>query len=95
MTTSGIKIRTTLDTSTPAITAAMSPIPATMATTPKTFSPVRRTDLGYPRMTQLRGRLPAIGFSEHPDEHRSKGPVLLAVDQQGGDVAFADSRRTS
>jgi hypothetical protein len=46
-------------------------------------------------MTQLRGRLPAIGFSEHPDEHRSKGPVLLAVDQQGGDVAFADSRRTS
>jgi hypothetical protein len=33
----------------------MSPIPATMATTPKTFSPVRRTDVSYPRTTQLRG----------------------------------------
>jgi hypothetical protein len=38
----------------------MSPIPATMANTPKTFSPVRRTDLGYPRTTQPRGRLPAV-----------------------------------
>src|SRR4029450_12553376 len=56
--TSGIKIKTTFDTSTPAITATMSPIPATMANTPKTFSPVRRTDLGYPRTTQLRGGCP-------------------------------------
>jgi hypothetical protein len=46
--TRGIKIKTTFDTSTPAITAAISPIPATMAATPKAFSPVRRTDLGYP-----------------------------------------------
>jgi hypothetical protein len=75
----------TLDTSTPAITAAMSPIPATMATTPKTFSPVRRTDLGYPRTTQLRGRLPAIGLSQHPDQHRPERPVLLAVDQELGE----------
>jgi hypothetical protein len=55
MITRGIKIKTTLGTSTPAITAAMSPIPATMATTPKTFSPIRRTDVSYPRTTQLRG----------------------------------------
>src|SRR4029450_6117043 len=74
MTTSGIKIKTTLDTSTPAITAAISPIPATMAATPKTFSPVRRTDLGYPRTTQLRGRLPAVRLPQHPDEHHSKRP---------------------
>jgi hypothetical protein len=40
---------TTFDTSTPAITAAISPIPATMANIPKTFSPVRRTDLGLPK----------------------------------------------
>ena len=33
--TSGIKIKTTFDTSTPAITAAISPIAATMANTPK------------------------------------------------------------
>src|SRR4029453_12469708 len=72
--TSGIKIKTTLDTSTPAITAAISPIPATMAATPKTFSPVRRTDLGYPRTTQLRGRLPAVRLPQHPDEHHSKRP---------------------
>jgi hypothetical protein len=65
----------------------MSPIPATMATTPKTFSAVRRTDLSYPRATQLRGRLPAIGFSEHANEHRPKGPVLLAVDQELGEGA--------
>ena len=57
--TSGIKIKTTFDTSTPAITAAISPIPATMANTPRTFSPVRRTDVNYPRTTQLRGRLPS------------------------------------
>jgi hypothetical protein len=64
--TSGIKIKTTFDTSTPAITAA-SPIAATMANTPKTFSPVRRTDLGYPRTTQLRGRLPAVRLPQHAD----------------------------
>jgi hypothetical protein len=58
MITSGIKIKTTFITSTPAITAAIGPIPATMANTPKTFSPVRRTDVNYPRTTQLRGRLP-------------------------------------
>ena len=65
--TSGIKIKTTFDTSTPAITAAISPIAATMANTPKTFSPVRRTDLGYPRTTQLRGRLPAVRLPQHAD----------------------------
>jgi hypothetical protein len=31
------------------------PDSATMATTPKPFSPVRRTDVSYPRTTQLRG----------------------------------------
>ena len=65
--TSGIKIKTTFDTSTPAITAAISPIAATMANIPKTFSPVRRTDLGYPRTTQLRGRLPAVRLPQHAD----------------------------
>jgi hypothetical protein len=65
--TSGIKIKTQFDTSTPAITAAISPIAATMANTPKTFSPVRRTDLGYPRTTQLRGRLPAVRLPQHAD----------------------------
>jgi hypothetical protein len=65
--TSGIKIKTTFDTSTPAITAAISPIAATMANIPKTFSPVRRTDLGYPRTTQLRGRLPAVRIPQHAD----------------------------
>jgi hypothetical protein len=25
---------------------------------------------------------------EHPDEHRSKGPILFAVDQQVGDRAY-------
>jgi len=74
--TSGIKIKTTFDTSTPAITAAISPIPATMANTPKTFSPVRRTDLGYPRTRQLRGRLPAVHLPQHADRHRpvASGP---------------------
>lgn len=57
--TSGIKIKTTFDTSTREITAAISPIPATMANTPRTFSPVRRTDVNYPRTTQLRGTLPS------------------------------------
>jgi hypothetical protein len=52
-----------------------------MATTPKTFSPVRRTGFSYPTATQLRGRLPPIPFSQHPDKHLPDRPVLLAVDQ--------------
>src|SRR5215216_6984887 len=88
MTTRGFKIRTTLETSTPAITAAMSPTPATMATTPKTFSPGPSHGLELPkRATQLRGRLPRIRFPQHPDEHRPQRPVLLAVDQQLGEDA--------
>src|SRR5215211_4384101 len=86
MTTKGITIRTILDTSMPAITAAISPIAATMASTPKTISPIRRTDLDYPRTTQLRGRLPAVGFSERPDQHRPERPVLLAVEKESGEV---------
>ena len=89
--TSGIKIKTTSDTSTPAITAAISPIPATMAATPKTFSPVRRTDLGYPRTTPLRGRLPAVRLPQHSDQHRPERPVIFAVDQELGE----GSSRTS
>jgi len=69
--------------------------PATMATTPKTFSPGRRTDLGYPRTTQLHGRLHAIGFSEHPNQHRSQRPVLLAVNQELGEGARIKARRHS
>src|SRR4029450_6410115 len=89
--TSGIKIKTTFDTSTPAITAAMGPIPATMANTPKTFSPVRRTDLGYPGTTQLRGRLPAVRLPQHADQHRPACPVLLAVDQESAKVRSSGS----
>jgi hypothetical protein len=48
----------------------MSPTPATMVNTPKAFSPVRRTDWSYPRTKQLRGRLPPIGFPQHPDQNR-------------------------
>jgi hypothetical protein len=84
ITTSGIKIRTTLDTSTTSITAAMSPIPATMATTPKTFSPVRRTDLGYPKNDAVTRETPAVCLPQHPHEHRSERPILLAVDQELG-----------
>ena len=29
--------------------------------------------------------VPATGLTQHPDEHRPKGPVLLAVDQQLGE----------
>ena len=31
-------------------------------------------------------RLP-VGLSQHPDEHRPEGPILLAVDQQLGESA--------
>src|SRR4029453_5397850 len=89
--TSGIKIKTTSDTSTPAITAARSPIPATMAATPKTFSPVRRTDLGYPRTTPLRGWLPAVRLQQHSDQHRPERPVFFAVDQEIAEGWFRTS----
>jgi hypothetical protein len=31
--------------------------------------------------------LPPLGLSQHADQHRPKGPVLLAVDQQLGEGA--------
>ena len=31
--------------------------------------------------------VPATGLTQHPDEHRPKGPVLLAVDPQLGEGA--------
>ena len=31
--------------------------------------------------------LPVVGLPQHPDEHRPKRPVLLAVDQQLGEGA--------
>jgi hypothetical protein len=31
----------------------------------------------------------AICLLQHPDEHRPQGPILLAVDQQLGEGAFA------
>ena len=29
----------------------------------------------------------SVGLSQHPDQHRSKGPILLAVDQELGEGA--------
>jgi len=37
-------------------------------------------DWGHPNS------VPATGLTQHPDEHRPKGPVLLAVDQQLGEA---------
>jgi len=31
-----------------------------------------------------------LGLPQHPDEHRSERPLLLAVDQQLSEGAFAD-----
>jgi hypothetical protein len=93
--TSGIKIKTTFDTSTPAITAA-SPIAATMANTPKTFSPVRRTDLGYPRTTQLRGRLPAVRLPQHADSTAlASGPRSRSGVGEGAVCGFAGTSLTT
>ena len=44
----------------------------------------KRADLRLPLSGSYRS---ATGFSQHPDQHRSQRPVLLAVDQELGEGA--------
>ena len=43
--------------------------------------------MGVRRREFVLGRTPALGFPQHPDEHRPDDPVLLSVDQQLGEGA--------
>ena len=44
----------------------------------------KRADLMLPLSGSYRS---ATGFSQHPDQHRSERPILLAVDQRLGEGA--------
>ena len=49
-----------------------------------TIDPPRTGHGGHERPPSCGLRTP-VGFTEHPDEHRSQYPILLAVDQELGD----------
>jgi hypothetical protein len=80
MTTSGIYIRTTLDTSTPAINGRDEPDSRHDGdhTEDLLASPSHGRKL--PKNGAATRWLPMVGLAKHPDHHRPERPVLLAVD---------------